>query len=258
MARLCLLLLGVSLGHVSSFAVQRTPSVTPACSLASCTDIPPRRLHTSAITLLAKDDGEPKAKPLKGFDGSETEPGILLKGAWVAAEALGNVAAAVTGKQETDSEEEVVTASGISREALMTRLRAEYDNEYFISGKMDLGIYEEDCLFADPFASFNGKERFKQNLANLGLFVSDSECRLISLDVDESDQSIKSRVMVKLQLKLPWKPVLAWPWGVKYIINEQTGLIAEHIESWEIDAGAGVAQVFKPGPPNGIAKSKKP
>ena len=28
--------------------------------------------------------------------------------------------------------------------------------------------YADDCLFADPFAGFNGVERFKKNVSNLG------------------------------------------------------------------------------------------
>ena len=41
--------------------------------------------------------------------------------------------------------------------------------------------------------------------------------------------------MVKLELNLPWKPILAWPWGVKYIINTNTYLIIKHEESWDIE-----------------------
>ena len=41
--------------------------------------------------------------------------------------------------------------------------------------------------------------------------------------------------MVKLELNLPWKPVLAWPWGVKYVINPETYLVTSHEESWDIE-----------------------
>ena len=41
--------------------------------------------------------------------------------------------------------------------------------------------------------------------------------------------------MVKLRLNLPWKPVLAWPWGVEYIIDPETFLITNHVESWDIE-----------------------
>jgi len=32
----------------------------------------------------------------------------------------------------------------------------------------DMMAYADDCLFADPFAGFNGVERFKKNVSNLG------------------------------------------------------------------------------------------
>lgn len=31
-----------------------------------------------------------------------------------------------------------------------------------------MAAYAPDCLFADPFASFRGTERFKRNVSNLG------------------------------------------------------------------------------------------
>jgi hypothetical protein len=51
--------------------------------------------------------------------------------------------------------------------------------------------------------------------------------------------------MVKLELNLPWKPVLAWPWGVTYFINPETFLVTSHIESWDIEAWEGVKQIFR-------------
>jgi hypothetical protein len=43
------------------------------------------------------------------------------------------------------------------------------------------------------------------------------------------------QVMVKLELNLPWKPVLAWPWGVKYDIDPESYLVTSHVESWDIE-----------------------
>lgn len=39
---------------------------------------------------------------------------------------------------------------------------------YFVTGKGDMEAYDPECLFADPFAGFNGVDRFKQNVSNLG------------------------------------------------------------------------------------------
>ncbi|KAL3785276.1 hypothetical protein ACHAW5_008290 [Stephanodiscus triporus] len=53
------------------------------------------------------------------------------------------------------------------------------------------------------------------------------------------------QVMVKLELNLPWKPVLAWPWGVSYLIDPDTFLVTKHTESWDIEPWKGVGQIFR-------------
>lgn len=40
---------------------------------------------------------------------------------------------------------------------------------------------------------------------------------------------------MKLELNLPWKPVLAWPWGVSYLIDPETYLVTSHVESWDVE-----------------------
>ena len=51
--------------------------------------------------------------------------------------------------------------------------------------------------------------------------------------------------MVKLELNLPWKPILAWPWGVTYAIDPDTFCIVDHEESWDIEPWEGVKQIFR-------------
>jgi hypothetical protein len=73
------------------------------------------------------------------------------------------------------------------------------------------------------------------------------QCRLLSFEeTSQEPLKVKTRVLVKLQLKLPWEPVLAWPWGVEHVYNPETGRIAEHVESWEIAPMDGVMQVRTP------------
>lgn len=46
------------------------------------------------------------------------------------------------------------------------------------AGNMNMGIYEPDCEFADPFVSFKGLKRFKQNVSNLGSFMEESSLKI--------------------------------------------------------------------------------
>eukprot|EP00951_Prasinocladus_malaysianus_P043358 scaffold540104_cov33-Prasinocladus_malaysianus.AAC.1 len=34
-----------------------------------------------------------------------------------------------------------------------------------------MAAYEADCTFSDPFVSFNGVQRFKDNVSNLGAYL---------------------------------------------------------------------------------------
>ena len=38
-------------------------------------------------------------------------------------------------------------------------MREDYDRAYFVTGQMDIPLYQEDCEFADPFVSFRGVSR---------------------------------------------------------------------------------------------------
>ena len=142
----------------------------------------------------------------------------------------------------------------------ISRLTADYEGTaedprpYFLTGKMDVALYDPDCEFADPFVAFNGRERFVENLQNLGVgFITESSTRTLSSSVERGDASAgvppsyETKLMVKLRLGLPWQPVLAWPWGVKHVFDRESGLIVQHIESWDVSAGDGVSQLFKPG-----------
>ena len=45
---------------------------------------------------------------------------------------------------------------------------------------MTLGIYEEQCEFADPFVSFKGRDRFKANVSNLGSFMEEVNLKVLT------------------------------------------------------------------------------
>lgn len=61
------------------------------------------------------------------------------------------------------SEDDVETTllEPLMRTDAVTRLKADFDRFYFVTGQMDLDLYEEDCTFADPFVAFQGRQRFK-------------------------------------------------------------------------------------------------
>ncbi|CAE8628498.1 unnamed protein product, partial [Polarella glacialis] len=235
-------------------------SVTRAC----CWGSPRARLLSlqgglrgrGAVAVRAKRKGDREPEEASPWD----------QAVWSGAEVLGNLRAAVVGGSAGESKTSAnSTASPArSREELSSRLRADYDTSYFLTGDMDVELYSEDCEFSDPFAGFRGRERFVQNLRNLaGGFITDYRVKLLDFDEGNSSTSdklsVRSRSLVQLELALPWRPTLGWVWGVTHDCEcrdeeEESGAVKEavwrcvaHREAWEIDPAEGVAMVFRPG-----------
>lgn len=149
-----------------------------------------------------------------------------IKAPWYAVEAFGKVfGSPATGKKSSPSTDQLPSSVAET----LQRIQQDNEREYFLSGDLDLLIYAEDCTFSDPFVSFQGRDRFVENLENLSAFVTSYSAKPLSYDVDGN--SVNTKFMVKLQLNLPWKPVLAWPWGVRCEIDPDTCLIRRHKES---------------------------
>lgn len=164
---------------------------------------------------------------------------LATKASWYGVEAFGKVFGKKSQASPKDAPKEDVSvtysmdSSPSSLEETIQRIQADNDREYFLSGQVDKLIYDENCVFADPFVSFEGRDRFVDNLANLGSFITAYEAR--PLDYREEDNAVETKFMVKLQLNLPWDPVLAWPWGVRCEIDPSTNLVILHKESWQIE-----------------------
>lgn len=74
---------------------------------------------------------------------TQKDVGVGAKAAWFAAEAFGKLAAAVKGTSNEPPpprNDKILSATEIEE-----RLKADWERQYFITGNMDLDIYEEDC-----------------------------------------------------------------------------------------------------------------
>jgi Uncharacterized conserved protein (DUF2358) len=164
----------------------------------------------------------------RGPKGPESAPDALTKASWYAVEAFGKIFG--SPRKDTSAAQTYETDQPpASIKETQDRLLIDNEREYFLSGVIDELIYSEDCTFADPFVSFKGRDRFVENLANLGSFITVYSAKPLTYTVEEN--TVKTKFMVKLQLNLPWRPVLAWPWGVRCEIDPDTNLIVLHEES---------------------------
>jgi len=184
---------------------------------------------------------------IKQDNDDEVSKNPLELAAWYGVEAFGKIFSSnkSSGSISYNNGSIDMTVPPSSLDQTLQRLKLDSERSYFLSGEVDRLIYQEDCTFADPFVSFYGRDRFIDNLANLGSFITNYNAKVLNYSVDNDGAEVNTRFMVKLELGLPWKPVLAWPWGVQYIIDPDTYLVTEHIESWDIAPLEGVKQIFR-------------
>lgn len=78
--------------------------------------------------------------------------------AWYGVEAFGKVfRQSNNGKRDSSNSGVDLTKPPTSMKETLARIQLDNDRYYFLSGEVDRLIYDEDCVFADPFVSFNGK-----------------------------------------------------------------------------------------------------
>mmetsp|Transcript_1525 Transcript_1525/g.3250 ORF Transcript_1525/g.3250 Transcript_1525/m.3250 type:complete len:244 (+) Transcript_1525:222-953(+) len=212
-------------------------SFTPALTRSSVSSsIIHRGKDFSTLNLSKNDDNQNESK------------NPLELASWYAVEAFGKAFGSknsVDGGNNQVSDSIDFTKAPSSLDETLKRIQIDNDRSYFLSGEVDRLIYDEACTFADPFVAFDGRDRFIDNLSNLGSFITNYDAKMIKYDVEDEGREIVTKVMVKLELNLPWKPVLAWPWGVSYSVDPDTFLVTVHRESWDIEPLEGVKQIFR-------------
>lgn len=170
----------------------------------------------------------------------------LVKLAWFGSEAFGKVVGVFRSRPDEPLQEDIEFGETIPRDVAVATLRKDYDRNYFVTGEMTMGLYDPNCEFADPFVSFKGRTRFKQNVSNLGSFME--EVNLQILDWQETEGKVSTKWRFSCTLGLPWRPILASSGGTDHYFDEKTGRIYKHVEMWNISPADGVRQLFKPNP----------
>jgi hypothetical protein len=148
-------------------------------------------------------------------------------------------------------------ASKLTREQILDSIREDFEANYFLTGKGDMRAYAPDCLYADPFSSFRGTERFKKNVANFGAVVDAVRVDLGEIGPDPREPDNADVVYATWRFSgvvkvLPWRPVLAASGSTRHVIDASKGLVAEHVEEWASSPGEVLARLWEPsnrGPP---------
>ena len=163
-------------------------------------------------------------------------------------------------KNELKSTSKTLGLSTIDKTAQI--IKEEYTRLFWVTGEMDLSLWEEDCTFADPFSSFGGPGsamRFKSNANNLSKLLINPIGRVTEFEVikDQSykanDTSIERPADIvnigwtfSSQLKLPWHPILAASGVTNHYNAKDTGKICLYKEQWKSKPWDVVKRLFVP------------
>jgi hypothetical protein len=156
--------------------------------------------------LFADGSGKPSNTDNKKEDNKNSnnqDVDFLTKASWYAVEWFGKAAAAVkttdTTKAGGDGDAAAIDTSLPPKSISETIQRIQDDNDrsYFLSGEVDKEIYDPECVFRDPFVAFAGRDRFVENLSNLGSFITNYNARVVQYDrIDETTITTKVRIII--------------------------------------------------------------
>lgn len=129
-------------------------------------------------------------------DSDEETLNPLAKASWYAVETFGKIFAPAEAKTRSDTlpaEIDLAVPPSSLSEAL-ERIKLDNDRSYFLSGSVDTLAYDEECIFSDPFVSFAGRDRFVDNLQNLGSFITEYDAKMLGYDVSDDGMTVKTKV----------------------------------------------------------------
>jgi hypothetical protein len=171
-----------------------------------------------------------------GAGNGDTSTNPALKAAWLASEQFGKAIGGKNKKNTGDVGEALESQGEVTmttREEIIESLRGDYESNYFVGGQSEMCAYSSECVFADPFVSFTGLDRFKQNVGNLGTSLKDVECKVLRM-VDRGEDGVtfywKFSAVVDA---LPWRPKLAASGNTTHVLEGNK--VVKHIEAWDVD-----------------------
>lgn len=126
-------------------------------------------------------------------DDADSDMNPLTKASWYAVELFGNVFGSDSATKTTAEIDLSEPPQSLSE--TLERIQLDNDRSYFLSGEVDRELYAPSCIFRDPFVSFEGRDRFITNLANLGSFITKYDAKVLKYEQPD-DTTIETKVSV--------------------------------------------------------------
>ncbi|XP_048433117.1 uncharacterized protein LOC125473835 [Pyrus x bretschneideri] len=154
-----------------------------------------------------------------------------------------NKASRLNGVSDKESEE--FSVSGI--DDVVTILKSDFENAYFVTGIFTSAIYTEDCVFEDPTIKFRGKDLYSRNLKLLVPFFDSPSIGLEKIEqgIDAEANFVLATWKLRTYLKLPWRPLICIDGSTVYDLDDKFKIV-RHAESWNVSAIEAIGQLFTP------------
>lgn len=107
-------------------------------------------------------------------------------------------------------------------------------NQYYVTGKLSPEVYTPDCQFKDPTTNVKGVRPYTTAVSKL-FDPAKSKAELVSLKVS-GPNSLTLRWRLAATLNVPGSPAIKPYTGTTKYVTNNSGLICQHLEEWDISA----------------------
>jgi len=118
--------------------------------------------------------------------------------------------------------------------------------QYYVTGDLPDGLFDEQCVFVDPTTRVVGSAKYADVVARL-FDAARSKADLLSIGPGPEPSTVALRWRLEGQLSLPGNPpIKAYTGTTQYVLDAATGRVVEQLESWDITALDAFASSFLP------------
>ena len=122
---------------------------------------------------------------------------------------------------------------------ILTALRQDY-NRFPLD--QTYSLYSKDVFFKDPMTEFRGVKKYQEMIALIDRFFKNPQLDLH--EIQQTGDQIRTDWTLSWTTPLPWKPRISISGWSDLTIDLKTGLITQHIDSWNCTRWNVVQQHF--------------
>lgn len=122
---------------------------------------------------------------------------------------------------------------------ILTALRQDYSR---FPQNQTYSLYSEDVFFKDPMTEFRGVKKYQEMISLIDRFFKNPQLDLH--EIQQTGDQIRTDWTLSWTTPLPWKPRIRISGWSDLTLDLTTGLITQHIDSWNCTRWNVVQQHF--------------